>query len=869
VGISIQVAKNAAHGKWAAIANQVIGIPDDYLSGQKGPCPKCNDGTDRWKVYKDFAETGGAMCNQCGKSADGFALAQWYRGWSLDESIAKVCEFLGVEDKKPTKSKSEKSKSNSKSDSEPKKPQIEFLPWRDRLVDQFTAAKSPITSEAIKLVGGRLAKHFGQVVIAIPIIGPDGTENGYACYNATGGTIPYRPTKESPVEQIKIKIVGCEKDRSGWLGRFQPGEITIKCEGVSDMLAILSVNPDASVVTNPFGSTEDPLRPSHRWMLQQFKNEIVYTIHDLDAAGESGAMWVESANGKKRPGWAVAIAALAKESRHGKLKFNGQGKDVRDFLNDRLKSGSSPIESYNALIHLDNELITAPSGIDVEPAVEEDPSTINAEEESLRHHVDDPYRIAVQNLERYKNEFGRHLRYWKQTWYRYRNGGYQEITSDHLLSRLTAAIKREFDEIWRQEFIAYKTWLKSPDYDPDKDKGPPKARKIKSSLINDVYLATRGLCVIDASQKMHDWVREEESHDGICIACENGILNITKAISETEYPMDEILMSHRPTWFSTSKLNFPFDENAQCPNWIAFLNDVFNRDEETIDVLQKWFGYLLTPDNSLNKILFIIGQPRSGKGTIVQVMKELFGESNVATPKLTDLSRDFGLQTFADKTVAIIPDARLSKRADETMIMETLLSISGGDPQDVARKFKETLSGYQIKTRFTIFSNLVPNLKDLSAAFISRCIFLSMPNSYLGREDYGLQDRLKAELPGILNWAIMGRHNLNQSKRIKQPARGNSLVDELKALTSPLLVFLETECVVGNPDDWVDTKDFYSSWEEWCKENDVEHPGSLQHLCRKIKAINPSIETQQYRNLVGRSRKIVGLTLKSDLSSKL
>ena len=44
-----------------------------------------------------------------------------------------------------------------------------------------------------------------------------------------------------------------------------------------------------------------------------------------------------------------------------------------------------------------------------------------------------------------------------------------------------------------------------------------------------------------------------------------------------------------------------------------------------------------------------------------------------------------------------------------------------------------------------------------------------MPNCYLGQEDYGLQDRLKSELSGILNWAIIGRHMLNQEKRIEQP----------------------------------------------------------------------------------------------------
>lgn len=876
MGISIELAKQAAAGRWPDIIPALTLVTDEFLRTSEGPCPKCG-GKTRFRIYEDFAETGGCFCNQCNRNmADGFSVVQWATGCSLDEAITKVCDHLGVTEELSKQSRPGKKRKRTSSRStaaskpstpareEPKEIPLTFQPWREKLFDGWAAIKKPITADAVRRAGGQFAKHYSTAVIAIPVYGKDGTINGYAAYNASGGTIPYKPNKDEPIQRLKVKLVGCNR-HSGWMGQFRPGQVTIKAEGVTDMLAILSCNPDASVISNPFGAGENPLGPHNHWMLEQLRGETVLTVHDLDKAGESGAMWVESENGK-RPGWATSIALVAKESKNLTLELTGPGKDVRDFLNEKIQSGLSPLDAYHALVALAEkcEPIAPPEGYSIEQLTSDDEESIDAEEESLRHHVDDPYRLAVSNLEHYQAEYGRRLRYWNQTWYRYRTGVYQEITSDHLNSRLTAAIKREFDAIWRKEYIAYKAWKKSKDYDPDEDKGPPKVRKIKSSLVNDVYIATKGLCVMDASQKMHDWVCEEESHEGICIACENGILNITKAISETEYPMDEILIPHRTTWFSTSKLNFPFDADAQCPNWIKFLNDVFNDDEESIDVLQKWFGYLLTPDNSLNKILFVIGQPRSGKGTIVQVMKELFGESNVAAPKLTDLSRDFGLQTLANKTVAIIPDARLSKRADETMIMETLLSISGGDPQDVARKFKESLSSYQMKTRFTIFSNLVPNLKDLSTAFISRCIFLSMPNSYLNREDYGLQDRLKAELSGILNWAIVGRHNLNQSKRIKQPANGVGLLEELKALTSPLLVFLESSCELsGKEEDWIDTKEFFEHWSEWCKENEIEHTGNMQTLGRKIKAINPSVETVRYRQTNSSySRKLTGIKIK-------
>ena len=59
-------------------------------------------------------------------------------------------------------------------------------------------------------------------------------------------------------------------------------------------------------------------------------------------------------------------------------------------------------------------------------------------------------------------------------------------------------------------------------------------------------------------------------------------------------------------------------------------------------------------------------------------------------------------------------------------------------------------------TRFAILTNELPKLGDASGALGSRFILLLMTNSFYGREDHGLTDRLLTELPGILNWAIAG-----------------------------------------------------------------------------------------------------------------
>lgn len=49
---------------------------------------------DAFRIYADFAESGGAVCNSCGARANGFQLLKWLNGWSWAETAVAVEEYL-------------------------------------------------------------------------------------------------------------------------------------------------------------------------------------------------------------------------------------------------------------------------------------------------------------------------------------------------------------------------------------------------------------------------------------------------------------------------------------------------------------------------------------------------------------------------------------------------------------------------------------------------------------------------------------------------------------------------------------------------------------------------------------------------------
>lgn len=202
----LEEVKHRATGHWAAIANRVAGIGDDFLTTRHGPCPKCG-GNDRWRVFGDFAETGGAICNQCGKFGDGISLVQWYTGSSFPDVLRRVGTFLGVEP-----SKNGKAKRNSDASAN-----LVEIPWDEYLVRLWCLRKKPITPEAIQAVGGRLARYRDRyTVIALPAYGQDGSVVGWTLYEVGGGKLPVFHGKGNPITWESVKQT--TGSRSGWIG---------------------------------------------------------------------------------------------------------------------------------------------------------------------------------------------------------------------------------------------------------------------------------------------------------------------------------------------------------------------------------------------------------------------------------------------------------------------------------------------------------------------------------------------------------------------------------------------------------------------------------------------------------------------------
>ena len=350
-------------------------------------------------------------------------------------------------------------------------------------------------------------------------------------------------------------------------------------------------------------------------------------------------------------------------------------------------------------------------------------------------------------------------------------------------------------------------------------------------MVEDLIHALVSLIFIDSATTMI-WLGTNASDrpdpaDLVIFA--NGMLSISRWLEGKP----EAFMSPTPELFCIAALPFAFDPTATCPQFEAFLADVFLGDPHLTNALRVWGGYLLSRDTSLQVIAVLVGASRSGKGTLIRILTALLGSDHVATPKLSSLKGDFGLSGLQGKTFAAITDCHHVGK-DSVEAVEILLAISGEDAVDVNRKYHDIVHGIRLQVRFAMLMNELVNLPDITGALLNRIEFFPFRKSFAGKEDTGLSNRIiSTEMPGVANWFLEGlrilRHTQAHARangdsdgaKVRALLRapiGEDYRRQFRCLTSPIFGFVDERCEIG-PLFEVDKQSLYQQYIEWREAN--------------------------------------------------
>lgn len=458
----------------------------------------------------------------------------------------------------------------------------------------------------------------------------------------------------------------------------------------------------------------------------------------------------------------------------------------------------------------------------------------------------DPYCVAKRFLE---SEGSTRYVTWKGSSYQWIGGRYVEIKPESTKARLGAFADHYFMIHAENELARIA--------DPEK-RSRFKKRPVTASVVQSVAQAFYSVSIVDEMRlkTMPGWLdrlaTDWEPNETIALA--NCLLNVRTR--EWQAP------THR--WFSKTRSPISWNGGHQdCPNWLAFLDSIFPDDPDSIRLLQQFMGLCMTSNTSFQKILSLVGPPRSGKGTIIRIITAMLGPDAVVSLGLGDLSREFGLEKLIGSPVAIMPDVRFGNRDNVADAIERLLSISGEDEIRIARKYQSDWSG-KLPTRIVMASNEMPRLPDAAAALPTRLLTLHFTESFVGREDSELMDRLMSEIEGVMAWSADGYADLLACGRFITNNATTDAVDEAREVGSPMVAFM-SECltVTHNPDTYVEMSEVYRVYQSWCAMTG-HRPSSMTTMVKQIMDLEPKIRKARPGNRSSiRRRSLVGVHVSS------
>ena len=273
----------------------------------------------------------------------------------------------------------------------------------------------------------------------------------------------------------------------------------------------------------------------------------------------------------------------------------------------------------------------------------------------------------------------------------------------------------------------------------------------------------------------------------------------------------------------------------ECPIWLSFLAKVLKNDQKLIDYLQKVIGYSLTGVTIEQQLWFLHGDGRNGKGVFISAIAGIMGSyaciagMEVFTASAND-RHSTEIARFIGARMVSAQETDEGRHWAESRIK----SLTGGDPI-TARFMCQDDFTFTPKFKLWFAGNHKPGLRNVDKAMVARVNMVPFLVYFSEEErDLNLPEKLKAEWPSILRWAIDGCLKWQREGLRRASAVVKATSDYIKAedsLATWLAEATESEAVGENECEL--TTDLFAAWKAWA-EAAGENPGSMKRFSQKM-----------------------------------
>ena len=278
----------------------------------------------------------------------------------------------------------------------------------------------------------------------------------------------------------------------------------------------------------------------------------------------------------------------------------------------------------------------------------------------------------------------------------------------------------------------------------------------------------------------------------------------------------------------------PAEPGTDAPIWRSFLERIFRTEPEIVPFLQRAAGYALTGKTTEHKLLFAFGTGRNGKGVFFNTLGKLMG----------DYSSDAASSTFLESNMeshstdlAVLEGSRLVTASElppgKAWNGELIKKMTGDDPI-TARRMRQDSTTFYPQFTLMISGNHMPSFRGIDEATRARVLLIPFRETIPADErDPDLKEKLEAEWPAILRWAIDGAVEW-QRIGLCPPAAVEAASEQYLDDEDELGQFV-SECLAGEPDGFVPLKEIYETFKEWSMERGTRAPWQYKAFTQALR----------------------------------
>lgn len=247
--------------------------------------------------------------------------------------------------------------------------------------------------------------------------------------------------------------------------------------------------------------------------------------------------------------------------------------------------------------------------------------------------------------------------------------------------------------------------------------------------------------------------------------------------------------------------------------WLKFLDAVFDGDDDKaqkIAVIQEWFGYCMDRSLNLHKALVLYGDGGNGKSVILDVLAAIF--PHVTRLEWHELNEQRNLERLVGSWVNIATEISYKDNTGTTGFKKAI----AGETMTANPKYKQPFD-FTPHAKFAFATNGLPMVDDISNGVFRRLMVINLNNSFVGREDWALTDKLREEIPGILAWANIGLQRLKKHRKFTEvPSNIIELAEYRRAINS-LQSFYDEDLEMYEGQT-MSFSEFYRKYTSYCHE---------------------------------------------------